>query len=469
MAPKASYLILMFTFISAPALLAEQPHLTAEDQARLARQFAPVLVFNSAEKFFPASPFFSFDTSEPTFDKESTLRRLGTTESRTEAYLELNLTEKGKVATVFYRAYPARRSGVPVVVLEYWFYYVRDEYRVRANILPVWMGGNHPNDLEHVHLVLRQKGAGNFVVDEALSSAHEGKIPANRFQYDKNGHDGPTHFFVELGSHALAPDIDEDGIFTPGIDGDSGSKLQWGIRDRGYTWLRYRKSYMSPRSNGNSVVFEEENAVHSQTETEGSEPVPGVTYRLASVDSLNASFARLDLTNQERKSTFESPTFWFPRVFGRNNGRSKAMLMPAPAKTGGNSVGILGVSASERFFLLGATLNVDEPGFLVGGRYSFLTRPLFIPDFVFETDGMLTRHKNYLSIWATCEFPQRRDPSGRYVPLRRNSGFIMPFDKLQNLSPTHIYSVFLTRTSLKIQSCGKFVIEVPSQVINASL
>src|SRR6476646_6759789 len=81
MASKARYLFLILTFVGAPALRAEQPHLTAEDQARLARQFAPVLVFHSAEKFFPASPFFSLDTSEPSADKESTLRRLGTTTS----------------------------------------------------------------------------------------------------------------------------------------------------------------------------------------------------------------------------------------------------------------------------------------------------------------------------------------------------------------------------------------------------
>jgi len=405
MASKARYLFLILTFVGAPALRAEQPHLTAEDQARLARQFAPVLVFHSAEKFFPASPFFSLDTSEPSADKESTLRRLGTTTSRTEAYLELNLKEKENAATVFYRAYPAKRSGVPVVVLEYWFYYVRDEYRVRANILPIWMGGDHPNDLEHVHLVLRQKEAGHFVVDEVLSSAHEGKIPANRFQFGPDGHEGSTHFFVELGSHALAPDIDQDGIFTPGLDGDSGAKLQWGIRDRGYTWIRYRRSYMSERSNGNAVVFEEEHTVHSQSETEPSGQTPRASYRLTSVDSLNGSFALLDLTNKERKDTFESPTFWFPRVFGRNNGRSKALLMPAPPKKGGNSVGILGVSSSERFFLAGATLNVDEPGFLVGGRYSFLTRKLFVPDFVFETDGIVTRHKNYLNPQFLLSYP----------------------------------------------------------------
>ena len=55
--------------------------------------------------------------------------------------------------------------------------------------------------------------------------------------------------------------------------------------------------------------------------------------------------------------------------------------------------------------LTGAALNTDEPGFLVGGRYSFLTRPLYVPDFVFETDGIVTRHKNYLSPQFLLSYP----------------------------------------------------------------
>lgn len=402
---RTGLLLLLLSMIGVPAVLAEEPQIPATVQARLAQQFAPVLVFHNDEKFFPVSPLFSFDTKAPISDKESTLRRLGTTESRSAAYLEMNLAEKAKVATVHYRAYPAKRDGRNVVVLEYWFYYVRDEYRVRGNILPIWAGGNHPNDLEHVHLVLRQVEPGEYVVDEVLASAHEGKIPANRYKYGKAGHDGPTHIFVELGSHALAPDINEDGIFTTGTDGSSGSKLQWGIRDRGYTWPRYRSSYMSPRSDGNAVVFEEENAATSSGKTGGTGQAQVYSYRLASVDSLAENFNQLDLTGKELKKTFETPTFWFPRVFGRDNGRSKALLVPAPPKTGGDSVGILAVSSAERFLILGTALNMDEPGFLVGGRYSFLTRSLIVPDFILETDGIFTKHNNYLSPQFLLSYP----------------------------------------------------------------
>ena len=396
--------LLLIAVAGIPELHAEEPLLSMELQARLAQQFAPVLVFHSAEKFFPVSPFFSFDTNAPINDKESTLRRLGTAESRTASYLEMSLADKAKLATVHYRAYPAKISGRSAVVLEYWFYYVRDEYRVRANILPIWAGGNHPNDLEHVHLVLRQVQPGRFEVDEAFASSHEGKIPANRYKFGEPGHDGSIRFLVELGSHALAPDINEDGIFTTGTDGSSGSKLQWGIRDKGYTWPRYRSSYMTPRS-GNSVVFEEENAVKSSGNVEGSGAMPVNSYRLESVDSLSMNFTRLALSNKELKKSFEVPTFWFPRIFGRDNGRSKALLVPAPRKSGGNSVGILGVSSSERFLILGTALNTDEPGFLVGGRYAYMTRSLIIPDFILETDGILTKDRNYLSPQFLLSYP----------------------------------------------------------------
>lgn len=400
----ACHWILLIAIAGVPVLHAEEPVLSSDVQSRLAQQFAPLLVFNSAEKFFPASPFFSFDTQAPIVDKDTTLQRLGTTESRTATYLDMSLADKAKVATVHYRAYPARRNGRSVVVLEYWFYYVRDEYRVRANILPIWAGGNHPNDLEHVHLILHQTGSGKFEVDEVYASSHEGKIPANHYKYGDPGHDGPTHFFVELGSHALAPDINEDGIFTTGIDGNSGSKLQWGIRDRGYTWPRYRASYMSPRT-GNAVVFEEENAAKSPENAEGTGETMVHSYRLESVDSLALNFARLHLTGKELKKSFETPTFWFPRIFGRDNGRSKALLVPAPPKSGGDSVGILGVSSSERFLILGTALNTTEPGILVGGRYAYLTPSLIVPDFIVETDGILTRDKNYLSPQFLLSYP----------------------------------------------------------------
>ena len=380
------------------ALHAQAPDLTPGEQARLAEQFAPVLVFHTDEEYFPVNPLFSIESEITEAQPGSLVSVLGTPESRRDVYRAQRIEQKAKLTTIYYRAYPARRSGRPVIILEYWFYYVWDEYRVRGNVLPVWASGSHPNDLEHIHLILHAE-SGRFVVDEVFASAHEGKIPANRYKYGSAGHEGPTHFFVELGSHALAPDIDEDGVFAPGEDGDSGSKVLWGIRDRGYTWPRYRKSYMNPRSNGNAVVF--------AYGTDSSVAAQGLrfSYRLLPVDSLMEGFAKLNLTDSQKKHAFENQTFWFTRIFGRDNGRSDQLLVPAPADGTGKSPGVQGVSSSERRFLAGAAFNTDDPGLFVGGRYSYLTPSIYLPDLIFEVDVIVTRHNRYLTPQFLLGYP----------------------------------------------------------------
>lgn len=382
--------------------------LTPGEQARLAEQFAPVLVFHSSEQYFPTNPLFQLRDNQ-------SWKSLGTPDSRNERYQNLPLPDKAKLATVFYRAYPAWSSNEPVIILEYWLYYVHNDYRVRGNILPFWFDGSHSNDLEHIHLVLRPASAErltfgadqsleklNWAVDEAYASAHEGKIPANRYDYPDDSKQGPTRFLVELGSHAMAPDIDEDGLFVPGVDGDSGSKILWGIRDGGMTWSRYQTSYMTPRSDGNSIVFS----------YEGHKGVPKdaamdrhYRYRLDSVDALSERFEQLSLTDEQREHAFETKVFWFNRVFGKDNGRSEKLLMPEPPKMGAESVGVRGVSSGERLFLVGTVLNMDEPGLFAGGRYSFVTSSRFLPDLTLQMDGIVTRKNQYLSPQFLLSYP----------------------------------------------------------------
>jgi len=387
------------------------PKLTAAEQSRLAAQFAPVLIFHPDEQYFPTSPLYPLNTEK----LASPLSTLGTPESRIAAYRSLPLAEKEKLATVFYRAYPAVVSGESVVVLEYWFYYVQNDYRVRGNILPFWMDGSHANDLEHVHLVLRPEtrdgsrfsigplpGELSFSVKEAYASAHEGKIPANRYAYRDTAKVGPTHFLVELGSHALAPDIDENGLFTPREDGDSGAKVLWGIRDRGYTWPRYKTSYMTPRGDGNAISF---SYAGTTSAVESTPDDRHLSYQLVPVDSLEERFARLELSDDQRKHAFETEVFWFNRVFGKDNGRSDKLLMPPPAQAGGESIGIRGVSSLERHFLVGTVLNLDDPGLFAGGRYSFLTRSRLLPDVMLQVDGVVTRRDKYLSPQVMLSYP----------------------------------------------------------------
>ena len=231
--------------------------LTPDDERRLAERYAPALAFHPKEDYFPASPLFPLDldlaAAEPS-TSQSPASLLGNARSRREQYQALSMRQKAQLSTVYFRAYPARLHAQDVVVVEYWFYYVHNRYRIRGNLLPIWVDGSHPNDLEHVHLVLRRSDDDSgFTPAEVHASSHAGTMPFNRSRY-RADEEMPGRLLVELGSHAMASDIDEDGLFTPGADGDSGYKMVWGIRDRGITWARYSPSYMGMRGAGATVL-----------------------------------------------------------------------------------------------------------------------------------------------------------------------------------------------------------------------
>src|SRR4051812_39122602 len=78
-ARRTCLLVSLLAMIAVRSAFAEEAQLSANEQARLAQQFAPVLVFHGAEKFFPTSPLFPIDTKTKIPNKGTTLRRLGTT------------------------------------------------------------------------------------------------------------------------------------------------------------------------------------------------------------------------------------------------------------------------------------------------------------------------------------------------------------------------------------------------------
>jgi hypothetical protein len=373
--------------------------LPADVQLRLAKTFAPGLVFHPLEEYFPVSPLFTVEDGArvTNFDDPTLLARLGTAESRRDHYRGLSLDEKAALATVYYRAFPTRHDGKDRIVVEYWFYYVQNDYRIRPNVFPFWVDGSHPNDLEHIHVVLRPGTGADYVLDEVFASSHEGTMPANRYRYQGADVQKRGRYLVERGSHALAPDIDEDGVFTPGNDGDSGEKFLWGIRDRGLIWPRYKRSYMDDRKNDSPRRFEYADAPAA----------PGtLTYRLVPVEELTRAFTRLDLSRQERKAIFEADKFWFRRVFGSDNGSSTKLLVPPAREASSPSIGIGKFASTERGFLLGVTVKSDRQGALFGYRYSFLHGIRFLPDVVFEADTKVnTLRQAYVSGEALLSYP----------------------------------------------------------------
>ncbi len=384
--------------------------LNDEERARLATEFAPALVFHQAEEYFPLSPLFSIEMSTPDTGLPVSYARpqislLGTPESRIRSYRALTLRQKAELATVYYRAYPSRMSGEPVVVLEYWLYYVRNEYRIRATPLPFSFNVNHPNDLEHIHVILRSLAGDTFVVDSVYASAHEGTMPANRYRYPQADHQGGTRFSVELGSHAMAPDIDENGRFTPGPDGHSGEKMVWGIRDEGRLGILYQPSYMDERFVDRAPVLVHSPGGATLGDTGAEFALERLTYRLVPVESLEADFASLSLTESEREEAFEVDMFWVKRLFGGDNGSSETLLIPPRAQIGGESVGIDRWSSSETGILVGTSFGVEEHGLFLGWRYSLLHSKWYLPDPVLELNGSVTERNQYLSSQFLLSYP----------------------------------------------------------------
>lgn len=371
-----------------------QPALPAPEQLRLAERFAPVLVFHPLEEYFPASPLFAIDLDEAIGSApagDDPLAQLGTARTRRDRYRKLTLEEKARLATVYYRAFPARRGSRDVIVVEYWLYYVQNSYRVRASFLPFWISGSHPNDLEHIHVVLHADADAGLVLEEVWASSHQGIVPANR--YRRREGDVPFlergQYLVERGSHALAPDVDGDGTFTPGLDGNSGYRVLWGIRDRGVAGMRYNPSYLDERRQTASVVFAHEGYAGGAEEPLG--------YRLVPVEELSDAFDELNLTASERKRSFEVPRHWFRRAFGSDNGSSGKLLVPPARDPRSTSIGISHIAATERGFLVGSIVRLPEQGVFVGARYAHLHGMRYVPDLMVEVDAIQTTRRGYLS------------------------------------------------------------------------
>jgi hypothetical protein len=370
--------------------------LTAEAQRELAERYSPVLVFHPSEKYFPTSPLFPLERQRSAADTDASIAsRLGTADERRAYYEGLTVPQKAGLSTVYYRAYHARTGGEPVVVVEYWLYYVYNAYRVRGNILPFWIDGSHPNDLEHIHVVLRRTDDGEYALREVYTSAHTGTMPANRHRYDEDHAPERTRFLVELGSHAIAPDVDGDGMFTPGVDGSSGYKVLWGIRDRGITWARYQPRYMDARTVGNSVVFSYAGAAPEDG---------GYSYRLVPADRLQTAFDDLRLTKSDRQAIFETDRTWFHRMFGGDNGSSSKLLVPPPRSEDRNSIGIDRFASTERGFMAGVQLNAEQQGGFVGARYAYLLGGKYIPDVMFQADALFVG-QTYLSSQVMMSYP----------------------------------------------------------------
>lgn len=418
---RFSLLCFMFFWALQPNRLAVaasgSTELTERQTASLAEVFSPVLVFHPDEQFFPSSPLFSIKGNVSDQDPEKIVEILGTPDERRKEYISLTLPEKARLSTAYYRVRDLPRKSGEAIVIEYWFYYVWNSYSSRPGLFPFWFDGSHPNDMEQINVVLEldPEGGGNWTevqgahvrLETIYVSAHEGGAPANRYDFTGGGsHNRHTHVLVELGSHAGGTDADRDGMFTPGVDGESGYKMLWGVRDKGYTWARYNPDYMEKRNDENRLLF-----CHPGGGIEGDDgsercPPDAFPYRLVPVDELHRQFEQLGLSRKERKQVFETDVALLKRFLGKSNGESERLVLPPASTDARKTVADGGFSATETGIQIGLTTLIWDPGLFFGGRYAFLHGSKIIPDVLVNAEAVLTsRGSTYLSTSVLASYP----------------------------------------------------------------
>ena len=387
---------------AAPATSPRRSALPVEAQGQLARRFAPVLIFHPEEKYLPCSPLFPLEVSAPTrraaprdASASMTLELLGDVRSRQAFYDSLDPAEKFGLATVYYQAYPLDQDDGERVVVEYWLYYVHNQYRVRAGLIPLAVDASHPNDAEHVFLILRPSGIGSaerthlaerFAIEEILYGAHGPHVPNGSFRFPEGFEpDRTPPLLVELGGHAVAPDLDGDGRFTPGSDATSGGKFIWGIRDQGHKWAKYNPNYMLPRGNDATAIYHpgtprwnRGGGFGATKATDGRTYHP---YRLEHVDRLEAEFEKLELSDRSVEQIFQNAVFWFKRLLGRSDGSPKRLLLPSRHEDFRNPQRMRGgYPGNRRGLIAGYTAILSGHTFFVGGRNQWANDSSVVPN-----------------------------------------------------------------------------------------
>lgn len=385
--------------------------LPVETQREFAVRFAPSFVFSPEEVYFPSDPFLVDGAS---FRGEPTAEELAALRDRAAAYEGLSLEEKMRRAALFYRVY---RLDADSIVVEYWTYYIKNAYSARPVIFPIRVGCSHPNDLEHVLLVLRPKAAevsadgrngrlpdpAGYEVGRILASAHNinnvFSFPAGRSAPDR------IAVLVESGSHAMAPDVDRDERFRPKDDSDRDRKMIWGIRDRGATIARYRVKHAGPRPLESSVALCHAAEEAESLRGEGFRKV--FQYQLVHQDYLDRRYSKLETASKDGLKALSAGPGVLKRLFGEPQ-RGDQLLLPSRHEDFGHPNEMSNRRVlQERGFTVGLTTMMERNvNLTLGGRWTWPVRGRWAPDLMFDSQLFVTCDRTaYLSTQLMGFYP----------------------------------------------------------------
>jgi hypothetical protein len=384
----SSWICLLAAPARAEAAAAASPlDFSAAQRSTIASAFAPTLLFHPLEEYFPTNsiPLSAYDDLFSAQPEGWPVR--------VARYRALSPGEKLERAAVAYRVFSRVQRGRLEVVVEYWFYYVYNAFTVRGGWLPYRVRDNHPHDLERVYLVLTPTDTPPPIADAAepegeawarrtfqirsvIANAHDGSIPPNQFDArEDEALASPLTLLVERGSHAMAPDLNRDGRFTPGVDSTATPKMQWGIRDKGSTWGWYRASFTDRR---------DESAIRlcGPAAEDGDRELSCTRYTLYPGDDLQRWFGAFQLSPDDRRDIL-GRTSLLVRAFG--DVRIEKLMVPTDPPDGRTLKAMLTRrTTTEAGYVAGFTTVARSPAVVLGRRYLWRTQSRYSPDILAE-------------------------------------------------------------------------------------
>ena len=237
-----------------------------------------------------------------------------------------------------------------------------------------------------------------FQIVRVVANAHDGSIPPNQYRVGEGeALRAPLSILVERGSHAMAPDINRDGRFTPNIDNSEVSKVRWGIRDNGSTWRWYLQHFMDVRDA--SAV-----RLCGPVASPAQDPPACPRYSLYPADDLQRWFQELQLSARDREDVV-GRTSWLVRTFG--DFRVEHLMAPLDAADGREFEKMLRRrKVSETGFVAGFTTVDHTPALVLSRRYFWEVPSPRYPDILAEAVAIFPNDRRTLfeaTVWGSVQ------------------------------------------------------------------